>query len=242
MDEPVRRGGGIAAWKQIADALAAEIRAGAVEPGARLPPEPQLAERFRVNRHTVRRAVAELAAEGLVRVAHGRGTFVEGRPIPYTIGPRTRFSEIVSRTGHEAGGEIVSAREIPADGIAAERLRIAPGSPVLAAEFRRFVDGLPFSWGRTLLPLPRFAGFRAAFERAGTISGAFAACGVPDYRRAWTEIGARLSDEADAPRLDLAPGRILFVVESVNEDPDGVPVQATTTLFPADRSTLRLES
>lgn len=241
MDETVNRGAGVAAWKQIADALAADIRAGLVAPGARLAPEPALAERFGVNRHTVRRAVAALAAQGLVRVAHGRGTFVEARPIPYTIGPRTRFSEIVSRTGHEAGGEIVSSAVAEADPVVAGRLGISPGAPVLAARFRRFVDGLPFSLGHMALPLPRFSGFLDAFEQSRSISAAMAACGVAEYRRAWTEISARLSTGADEPHLDLAPDRILFVVDSVNVDPDGRPVQASTTLFPADRVTLRTE-
>lgn len=242
MDEVVNRGAGVAAWKQIADALEADIRGGLVAPGARLAPEPALAERFGVNRHTVRRAVAALAAQGLVRVAHGRGTFVEARPIPYTIGPRTRFSEIVSRTGHEAGGEIVASAVAEADPLLAERLAIPVGAPVLAARFRRFVDGLPFSHGSTALPLPRFAGFVEAFGRSRSISAAMAACGVPEYRRAWTEVSARLATEADQPHLDIAPQRILFVVESVNVDPAGVPVQASTTLFPADRATLRMES
>lgn len=242
MDETIRRGAGIAAWKQIADALAQDIRDGVPPAGERLAPEPRLAQRFGVNRHTVRRAVAELAAQGLVRVAHGRGTFVEGRPIPYTIGSRTRFSEIVSRTGHDAGGELVGVVEQAADATIAARLAIEVGAPVLCADFRRFVDGLPLTHGRTWLPLPRFTDFPAAFAETGTISRAFAACGVPDYRRAWTEVSARLSSEADEARLDLAPGRILFVVESVNVDADGRPVQASTTLFPADRTTLRFEN
>ncbi|GGK44142.1 phosphonate metabolism transcriptional regulator PhnF [Salinarimonas ramus] len=242
MDELVNRGAGVAAWKQIADAIEADIRDGHVPPGERLAPEPALAERFGVNRHTVRRAVAALAARGLVRVAHGRGTFVEAGPIPYTIGARTRFSEIVSRTGHEAGGEIVSSGITQADATTAERLRIPVGAPVLAARFRRFVDGLPFSHGRTALPLPRFSRFLDAFSESRTISAAFAACGVPEYRRAWTEVSARISTAADEPQLEIAPGRILFVVESVNVDPDGVPIQASSTLFPADRATLRLES
>ncbi len=49
-----------------------------------------------VNRHTVRRAMAELAVRGLVRTERGSGTFVKTDKLDYRIGRRTRFSEIVA--------------------------------------------------------------------------------------------------------------------------------------------------
>lgn len=111
----LQRGGGLAAWRQIADALAGEIRSGALAAGAQLPAESALAARFGVNRHTVRRALGVLAEGGLVRTTQGRGSFVEQGPIAYPIGPRTRFSEIVSRTGREAWGDLIAAATVPAD-------------------------------------------------------------------------------------------------------------------------------
>ncbi|MFC7539728.1 GntR family transcriptional regulator [Siccirubricoccus deserti] len=65
------RGQGVALWRQIAGSLEAEIAAGGLAPGARLPTEAELTARFRVNRHTVRRAMEELENRGLVRVEQG---------------------------------------------------------------------------------------------------------------------------------------------------------------------------
>src|SRR5689334_2773113 len=90
------RGAGLAAWRQIADRIEGEIAEGRLPPGARLPSEVELARRLGVNRHTLRRALAELSARGLLRTSQGRGSFVEAVPLRYPIGPRTRFSEIVS--------------------------------------------------------------------------------------------------------------------------------------------------
>src|SRR3546814_8669073 len=56
--------------------LADEIRTGQWGEGARLPTEAELAARFRVNRHTLRRAIGGLVDRGLVRVEQGRGIFV----------------------------------------------------------------------------------------------------------------------------------------------------------------------
>lgn len=54
-------------------------------PGALLPPERQLAERWGVARMTVRRAIAELAREGVVRTVHGRGNLRAPEPISLRI-------------------------------------------------------------------------------------------------------------------------------------------------------------
>ena len=48
-------------WTAIRDTLLKEIAQGHYAPGARLPTEAHLSERFGVNRHTVRRALAQLA-------------------------------------------------------------------------------------------------------------------------------------------------------------------------------------
>lgn len=60
----------------IADHIAAQIEAGQLQAGARLPPERQLAEEYRVAYLTVRRAMVELRERGLIITVHGKGTFV----------------------------------------------------------------------------------------------------------------------------------------------------------------------
>ena len=123
------RGHGVSVWRQIADALEDEIASGRLRSGAQLPTEAALAERFGVNRHTVRRALAALARQGIVRATQGRGTFVEPKPLTYPIGPRTRFSEIVARAGQEAWGDLMSEREIRAHPSLARRLEIPDEAP-----------------------------------------------------------------------------------------------------------------
>jgi DNA-binding transcriptional MocR family regulator len=51
-----------ALWREIAETLEVEIARGHAAAGARLPTEAELAARFGVNRHTVRHALADLAA------------------------------------------------------------------------------------------------------------------------------------------------------------------------------------
>lgn len=64
----------------LAGKLAAAITAGEFAPGARLPTEKQLVERFDVSRAVVREAIARLKTEGFVETRQGSGAFVAAKP------------------------------------------------------------------------------------------------------------------------------------------------------------------
>lgn len=238
----ISRGAGISAWRQISDEIAAEIGGGRLPAGAQLPTESQLAERFAVNRHTVRRALAELASRGLVRATQGRGTFVEAGPIPYPIGRRTRFSEIVSQAGREAGGRLLDSAIQTADPSVAAALGLEVGAPVIRLDTIRYADETPISFGSGYFPLPRFERLNDAYLAYGTVTRALESRGVSDYRRIETRVSARAASADEAARLDLAPGRILLTVDSINVDMEGVPIQFTRALFAADRTEILIES
>ncbi|HQZ84351.1 MAG TPA: GntR family transcriptional regulator [Actinomycetota bacterium] len=65
---------------RVSNDLRTELAAGTHLPGSRLPAEAQLAEHFGVSRPTIRAALRELEAMGLVRTQHGVGTFVIEQP------------------------------------------------------------------------------------------------------------------------------------------------------------------
>ncbi|MET9562831.1 GntR family transcriptional regulator [Streptomyces tauricus] len=65
----------------IADHVAARIAAGELRPGARLPPERDLAIEYGVAYLTVRRAAQVLRERQLIVTVHGKGTFVAD-PLP----------------------------------------------------------------------------------------------------------------------------------------------------------------
>src|SRR5262245_55126894 len=83
---------GVSLWRQISESLIEDIRKGVLKNGAQLPADIAIAERFGVNRHTVRRAVSHLQNEGILRVERGRGTFVVSDVLEYRLGESTRFT------------------------------------------------------------------------------------------------------------------------------------------------------
>ncbi|MGW8975105.1 GntR family transcriptional regulator [Streptomyces platensis] len=64
---------------RVLDALTADIKAGKLGPGERIPSDAELCERFKVARETARRAVRVLRERGLIRTEWGRGSYVAER-------------------------------------------------------------------------------------------------------------------------------------------------------------------
>ncbi|AZU57768.1 PLP-dependent aminotransferase family protein [Ralstonia pseudosolanacearum] len=75
-----------ARYKQLVDAFAADIRAGRLPPGTRLPTHRQLAAKEGLALVTATRVYAELEAMGLVSGEAGRGTFVRETALPPGLG------------------------------------------------------------------------------------------------------------------------------------------------------------
>src|SRR3954471_10794510 len=99
-------------WAQIEARLRAQIRAGELSPGERLPAERDLARSLGVSRMTVRQALGALAEAGLLERGVGRGTFVSSAgKVVHDLRRVTGFTEAVERQGLRAGARLLEARE-----------------------------------------------------------------------------------------------------------------------------------
>jgi GntR family phosphonate transport system transcriptional regulator len=225
-------------WTAIAGALRAEIAAGSYAPGAKLPTEAQLAQRFGVNRHTVRHALAALAEAGLVQSRRGAGVFVTSVPTDYPLGRRVRFHQNVLATGRTPSRRLLRSETRPASGAEAEALGLPQASPVHVIEGLSLADGLPLGLFRSVLPATRFPDFPQAMARQSSITAALAEAGVPDYTRASTRLTAKLANAVQAGHLQVSQGAPLLRSVTVNVDGAGVPVEFGTTWFVGDRVTL----
>ena len=231
--------GGVALWRQIADAIRLDIVGGKLANGDRLPTEALLAERFSANRHTVRRALAVLAEEGVVAAEQGRGTFVKSiRRLTYPIGKRTRFREGLKGQAGSLTSVSISDKIENASARVAEALGLKPGTKVVRTEGMSIADGVPISRSTTWLPYRRFPDFAARIKDMQSTTAVFQSYEIADYSRASTRISARHADVEETRSLNLAPGAIVLVSEAVDIDPEGEPLSYALTRFPAERMEL----
>ncbi|WP_168735301.1 phosphonate metabolism transcriptional regulator PhnF [Pseudothauera rhizosphaerae] len=227
-------------WEAIAAALREDITAGRFAPGEKLPNEARLAERFAVNRHTLRQAVQALAREGYVKVVHGSGTYVRELVLDYALQRRTRLSENLAEAGERAQRELLRVERAEA-GEWARALKVGAKSPVVVIRTRASVRGRPIGISTAAYPCPRLEGIAQAFEAEGSITAALKRLGVEDYSRVRSTISARLPTPAEADALARPATQPVLVVSYTNADPDGVPVEAGVTLFAADAVQLTVE-
>jgi GntR family phosphonate transport system transcriptional regulator len=231
----VLRQEGVALWRQIATRLQQDIDAGVYQPGGRLPTEAELSQQFRVNRHTVRRALDELSRGGLVRVEQGRGSFVAEDVLAHAVEPRTRFSEWIRRHNKEPSGRVLKLKEIVADLQVADGLGIRVGSRVALMERLGFADDRPVSLSQHFFPLSRLHGILEALREAPTITQALKSVGVTDYLRRVTRVTARLPNAREAELLRTPRNRPLLITENVNVDRKDMVVEFGLARYPTPR-------
>lgn len=230
-------------WETTRDKISDEIAAGHLPPDSRLPSEPELCVLYNTRRHSLRRALAALVAEGKLRVEHGRGTFVERAPlINYVIGPRTRFRENLLAQGLTASGQGISEMRIPASARVAAALGLPVGAPVFAICRRGFANDLPISLGWSYHDAERFPDMADA-RRAGTsVTETYRKHGIADYRRLSTTIFTRLATEHEAPLLMLRPGQSVLIVQKTDVDLDGRPIGFSEAAWAGDRVQFTFEN
>jgi GntR family phosphonate transport system transcriptional regulator len=231
---------GVARWQAIAAQLRADILAGRVGPGQRLPNETTLAERFGVNRHTLRQAVQALVREGHLDVRQGCGTFVRELVLDYALQRRTRLTQNLARVGETAARELLSQASLPA-GEWAEALKVSARSKVVVLETRSSVRGRRVGLSTAAFPCPRLADIAGPVARHGSVTRALAELGVADYTRSRSVVSTRLPTQAEADALARPMSQPVLVVQYVNVDRTGVPVEAGITLFAADAVQLVVE-
>lgn len=217
-------------YLEVAQALRAQL--GDYKPGDYLPAEWALAERFGVNRHTLRRAVDELIVEGRVLRRKGRGTCVLPQPIVYPLHAASAYSKTLEGMGFRSSAVLLGKRERAAKPDERADLQLHDGEPVLEFETLRLLDGQPISlithcFARRHRELVRSYG-------GGSVREHLARQGVP-LRRISTLIGARAPTQHHALQLMMPRHTPVLSIRTLSSGPDGAPFELSRSLTRADR-------
>ncbi|TCL08285.1 GntR family phosphonate transport system transcriptional regulator [Shimia isoporae] len=223
-------------WTMIRDTLATEISNRTLRPGDKLPTEPELAERFKAGRHSVRRAVEALAKSGKVSIEQGRGTFVEEAPLlTYSIGKRTRLRTNLLPQGCEVSGETLGSGVVKAAHGVANALEVANGTDVVESHRITLANGKPIAFGTSWYPADRFPDFAERREEIGSATETYKSYGIEDYLRRDTEMYARPAKPEEAKTLKQHPDLPVIVVRKVDTDTDGIPISHSKVIWASGR-------
>jgi DNA-binding GntR family transcriptional regulator len=128
-------------YLDVRDVIAKRIESGELVQGSRLPSERQMQSATLAARGTVRAALIQLEAEGLIYRKDRSGWYVAPPPVVYDPTRLEGFMSYVSAQDRTPLTETLSAREIPAAAAVAEILSIAPDAPIYEIRRRRYIDG-----------------------------------------------------------------------------------------------------
>ena len=231
---------GVALHRQLFLALRDGIVAGRWAAGAALPSEEALCAQYEVSRITVRRALSDLQAQGLVERRHGLGTFVSARvPAPR---PRATLSFVDGLRSYAAETDvrvIAVERTAPPAEVAA-MLGLAPGEAALHAVRCRSIEATVVMLTDAWVPADLGRRISAAALRRRPLYEILMAQGVR-FGRVVQEIGAKAADAREATLLGTEVGAPLLTVVRLIHDLDGRPVQHLAAAMPSDRGSVLME-
>jgi GntR family transcriptional regulator len=101
-------------YQQISELLLRDIAAGRLSDGARLPPERYLAQTLGIAVGTLRRALADLEAKGIIDRVQGSGNYVRASALPASIYALFRL-ELAEGGGGLPTAEILDVARLPKD-------------------------------------------------------------------------------------------------------------------------------
>jgi GntR family transcriptional regulator len=206
----------------------------AMEPGRRVPPERELAQRYGTSRTTVRQALAELVVEGRLRRMQGKGTFV-AKPKVAQLLELASYTQGMRAHGLHPQTRILDTSYVPADDQLAGLLGIRPGSRVLRIHRLRLADGEPMSTDVSHLAARRFPGLRRNLDRYASLYEALATAYGIELAEAVETIETVLADPKEARLLGVDVGLPLLLLSRQAFDISGTPVEWAQSRYRGDR-------
>lgn len=202
-------------------------------PGAAVPTERELAERFGTSRTTVRQAIAELVVDGRLERTQGRGTFV-ATPKLMRVRPLTSFSQDLQADGWHPGSVLLDLRVEPAAGEVSEHLGVPPGTPVHRLERLRTAadEAIAHETAHIPGPLPDLAKHLA---EVGSLYRTLAQVYGQEIATVEDTVETVLADPVQANLLGVDTGLPMLLVHRTGWDEDGRAVEWTRSVFRGDR-------
>ncbi len=202
-------------------------------PGDPVPTERDLAEAFATSRTTVRKAIAELVADGRLVHTQGRGTFV-AQPKLMQVRQLTSFSQDLTSEGWRPGSVLLDLAEVPADAEVAARLRVPEGQPVHRVERLRTAIGQPIAHEVAHLPGP-LPGLGEQLERHGSLYATLRDSYGVELAVVEDVVETSVADPQQAALLGCDTGQPMLLIHRTGLDSDGNPVEFTRSVFRGDR-------
>jgi GntR family transcriptional regulator len=225
-------------WAQLRADLHRRLTAGEFD--GEFPGELALVDEYAVSRHTVRAALQQLRADGIVEAGRGRRPRVARQPaITQPLGALYSLFASVESAGLRQTS-IVRSRDMIADGVIAERLGLEASAPLFRLERLRLAGGEPLALDTVWLPGDIAAPLLAADFTHTALYDELAARAGLRLEGGREHIRAVAPSRAERRLLEIPPATGALAIDRLGYA-DGKPVEWRHTLIRGDRFALLAE-
>lgn len=184
--------------------------------GDYLPPEMQLAERFGVNRHTVRRAIDELVANGLIQRHQGKGNMVLRQPHLYKLHDGAHFTGNFLEQGSLPSCQVIGARLIPVTTRLAHELQLGQQQKIIYIRTLRKTENIPRSVIHHYLSNPEWWPVLKQFQH-GSLHEFLKRTLDIELKRKSTRLGARIPSGEESRLLQINKSIPVMRIKTQNQ-------------------------
>lgn len=233
--------GPVPLYHQLKLALKEDIERGVYKMGDRLPSEPELIRQYGISRITVRQALDELEAEGLIVRRHGKGTYVAETRIEQELVRLTDFVEDMERAGQKPSSRVLAFEHGTASPALARSLHIPSGAEVVRVDRLRLADSRPVAYDTTWLPL-RFGELLvgADLKRETIYHVLETRYAIPILSGSFILTASEATPQI-ATALEVSPGTALLVIERTSFSRKDEVVYLQQRYYRPDRVQYRLK-
>ncbi|MFN3824457.1 MAG: GntR family transcriptional regulator [Pseudorhodobacter sp.] len=232
--EPMRRPVSQPLHRQIRDLLLGRIQSGDWPPGTYLPSESRLAEDYAVALGTIRKALLDLAQEGIVLRRQGKGTVVASHDGDETL---FRFLNLRRADGSRVRPEsrVLSVSRGTATEAEFTVLRLNPDAQVIRIARVREVDGRAVIHERVSIGADRFAGLEARADvLPNTLYQLYQRGYGQTVHQAEEALTALPADAEVAAALGITPGAPCLNIRRIASDYQGQPLELRVSVIVTD--------
>ena len=218
---------------QVREGLLEDLISGELGPGAKLPNENDLAERFTVSRATIREAVLGLMDAGYLVRRHGSGTYVTSSPrARHALETTVSYTAMIREAGYKPGETVLGKSAHPASEAERAQLGLDLGESVVEVERVRRAGRRPVIYSRDRIP-ESLLGEAAGTALDSSLYVILESVGHP-VARASAQLIPTLADAKLAKLLAVKRGAPLLHIDQVDYDARGRAVMLSHEWHVAD--------
>lgn len=230
---PLARSAGEPLWAQLRADLLRRLEDG--EFREVFPGEHDLVAEYHVSRHTVREALRQLRAQGLVTAQRGRPSrFTRSHPLEQKVGEPYSLFRSVEEVG-AVQRSVTCVLDQRADGVVAARLGLEESTPLVYLERLRLADEEPLAVDRVWLPAAVARPLLDVDFTHTSLYGELERHCATRIRGGWERIRAVVPGRGERVLLNCPESTALFAIDRLGHDTDRRPVEWRQTLVRADR-------